>query len=182
MTTSACCDSPSDSPLARYAGGYALDPAVTGGPVSNWKDLLEGPISRRFDGAVVPRFLPPDPAELARRLGTVTLDPGTSDDGAWWLPAELVQPYTAELDARFPDGAVVPSVVLRAPVEGDHGDVTAIGRWRDGTWRLEMKRTLDTGSTYDVAISDGTYLWVAVFDHAQTRHSWHMRPLRLRSR
>jgi len=43
-----------------------------------------------------------------------------------------------------------------------------------------MKRALDTGSTYDVALRDGTYLWVAVFDHSQTRHSWHMRPLRLR--
>ena len=38
-----------------------------------------------------------------------------------------------------------------------------------------MKRALDTGSTYDVALGNGTYLWVAVFDHTQTRHSWHMR-------
>jgi hypothetical protein len=171
---------PPDSPLARYPGGYALDPAVTGGPVSNWKDLLEGPISRRFDGAVVPRFLPTDPAELDSRLGAVKLDPGASDGGSWWLPSNLVQPYTAELDARLAEGSVVPSVVLRRQVAGDRGDVSAIGRWSDGTWRLEMTRTLDTGSSYDIAIRDGIYLWVAVFDHAQTRHSWHTRPVRLR--
>lgn len=171
-----------DSPLARYAGGYALDPVTTGGPLNNWKDLLEGPISRRIDGAVVPRYLPKDPAELERRLGAVDLDPGASDDAAWWLPAEVTQSYTAELDASLPEGAVVPSVVLRGPVEGDHGDVSAVGRWRDGIWRLEVKRAMNTQSPYDVAIATGTYLWVAVFDHAQTRHSWHMRPLRLHVR
>jgi hypothetical protein len=37
-----------------------------------------------------------------------------------------------------------------------------------------------TGSPYDVAITEEAYLWVAVFDHAQTRHSWHMRPLAVR--
>jgi hypothetical protein len=70
--------------------------------------------------------------------------------------------------------------MVRRPIEGDRADVAAVGRWSDGLWRLEMKRALDTGSTYDVALGDGTYLWVAVFDHTQTRHSWHMRPLRLR--
>lgn len=171
-----------DAPLARYSAGYAPDPAVTGSSMENWKDLLEGPNSRRFDGSVVPRFLPKDPAEFARRLGTVNLDPASSQDAAWWLPAELAQPYTDELDASLPEGTVVPSVIIRRPITGDRGDVSAIGRWRDGIWRLEMKRALDTHSPYDVAVADGTYLWVAVFDHAQTRHSWHMRPLRLRIR
>ena len=94
-----------------------------------------------------------------------------------WLVAGLL---LVSLATGFAEGAVVPSVVLRGPIEGDHGDVSAIGRWSDGTWRLEMKRDLNTASPYDVPISDGTYLWVAVFDHSQTRHSWHMRPLRIR--
>jgi hypothetical protein len=108
---------------------------------------------------VVPRFLPADPADLERRLGALNLEPELSNDGEWWLPTDLVQPYTDELDARFPEGTVVPSVILRGPVEGDRGDVSAIGRWSDGVWRLEMNRALDTGSPYDVAITDATYLW-----------------------
>ena len=170
---------PSDSPLDRYAGGYAPDPGAGGGSLQNWRDLLEGPISRRIDGGVVPRFLPADPSVLAR-YGKVDVDPASSDEAPLWLPAEEARPYSSELDATFPDGSIVPSVMVRRPIEGDRADVAAVGRWSDGLWRLEMKRALDTGSTYDVALGDGTYLWVAVFDHTQTRHSWHMRPLRLR--
>ena len=59
------------------------------------------------------------------------------------------------------------------------GDVAAVASWEDGTWRLEVARKLDTGSEFDVPIGDGTYLWVAVFDHTQTRHSLHMHPVRL---
>ena len=172
---------PPDTPNERYAGGYAPDPARGGGPVRNWKGLLEGPLSVRFDGGVVPRFLPQDPAVL-ERLGRVNLDPGASDEGDWWLPVNLVRPYTPQLDAMYPVGTIVPSVILRGPLEGDHGDVTAVGVWSKGWWRLEARRKLDTGSPFDVAIADGTYLWVAVFDHTQTRHSWHLRPLRIELR
>jgi len=85
------------------------------------------------------------------------------DDGEWWLPMKLVQPYTPALDAMYPVATIVPSVVLRAPLDGDRGDVAAVGTWSRGRWRLEVKRKLDTGSPFDVAIADGIYLWVAVF-------------------
>jgi len=65
------------------------------------------------------------------------------------------------------------------PFEGDRGDVAAVGAWCKGWWRLEVRRELETGSRFDVAIADGTYLWVAVFDHTQTRHSQHLHPVRL---
>jgi len=54
-----------------------------------------------------------------------------------------------------------------------------VADWQDGWWRMEVRRRLDTGSALDVAIGDGTYLWVSVFDHTQTRHSFHLRPLQL---
>ena len=91
----------------------------------------------------------------------------------------LVLPYTPELDALYPVGTIVPSVILRGPFEGDRGDVAAVGTWSKGWWRLEVRRELDTGSRFDVVIADGTYLWVAVFDHTQTRHSQHLHPVRL---
>jgi hypothetical protein len=55
-------------------------------------------------------------------------------------------------------------------------------QWADGWWRMEVKRRLETSSDYDVAIADGTFLWVSVFDHSQTRHSFHLRPLQIEVR
>jgi hypothetical protein len=43
-----------------------------------------------------------------------------------------------------------------------------------------LSRALDTGSDKDVPIQDGVLVWVAVFDHTQTRHAYHLRPLRVR--
>ncbi len=62
-----------DAPLERYAAGYAPDPAVNGSSINNWRDLLEGPYSRRFDGGVVPRFLP----NASWTSNPANLDPGT---------------------------------------------------------------------------------------------------------
>src|SRR3546814_5871666 len=75
---------------------------------------------------------------------------------------------TPELGALFPVGTGMPSVITEAPFEGDRGDVTAVAEWRDGWWRMEVKRTLAAASDYDVSIGDGTYLWVSVFDHADS--------------
>jgi hypothetical protein len=33
-----------------------------------------------------------------------------------------------------------------------------------------------------VAIANGVLLWAAVFDRTQTRHAYHLRPVRLRLR
>ena len=40
----------------------------------------------------------------------------------------------------------------------------------------------DKAAQFPWMASAGTRLWVAVFDHAQTRHTYHLRPLRLRLR
>ena len=75
----------------------------------------------------------------------------------------------------------MPSVLIDGPFQGDRGDVQAVARWNDGWWRMEVRRKLDTGSKFDVALVENhpVYLWVAVFDHAQTRHSQHLHPVKL---
>ena len=76
-------------------------------------------------------------------------------------------------------GTILPSVLIDKPFVGDRGDVTAVGTWQDGWWRLEVTRQLDTKSQFDLPIRSGLYLWVAVFDHTQTRHSRHLHPVRI---
>jgi hypothetical protein len=164
---------PPPNPATRYTGGYTQDPKSGGNFVQNWKTLE--------DGKVVPLWLPLN-AGVLLRLGDVDLDPHASDTGEWWLPRELVVPYAPALDAALPVGTILPSVVIEGPFEGDRGDVRAVAKWSRGWWRLEVSRKLDTGSKYDVPIADNTYLWVAVFDHTQTRHSQHIHPVRLELR
>ncbi len=166
--------SPPENPAARYTAGYSKDPATGGGFAMNWE---------KFDPETVkPRWMPRSPEVLAKRMGSVDIDPEVGDQGLWWMPRSLMEPATPELDARFPVGTIMPSVVAEAPFTGDRGDVSAVAEWSDGWWRLEVKRKLDTDSAFDVAIADGTFLWVSVFDHTQTRHSYHLRPLQIQIR
>src|SRR3546814_6163411 len=95
----------------------------------------------KFDGGPVqPRWLPRSPDLLQQRMGTIDLGPTAGDQGLWWLPRSLVVEATPELDALFPVGTVMPSVIVETPFEGDRGDVTAVAEWRDGWWRMEVKR------------------------------------------
>ncbi|MGI9305411.1 MAG: ethylbenzene dehydrogenase-related protein [Gammaproteobacteria bacterium] len=155
----------------RYTGGYTQDPNTGGGYTMNWEQFN--------DDIIRPKRLPKDPSVLTR-MGPVNLNPGAGDMGEFWLKLEETVPYTATGDI-YPVGTVMPSVLLKGNHRGDRGDVHAASTWRDGWWRMEVKRRLDTGSKYDVAFEHGEplYMWVAAFDHAQTRHSYHIRPVRV---
>jgi len=50
-----------------------------------------------------------------------------------------------------------------------------------GRWTLEMRRVLDTKSAFDVAFSTErpVYISVATYNRTQTRHSEHIRPVRV---
>ena len=57
----------------------------------------------------------------------------------------------------------------------------AKGAWKDGRWTLETRRVLDTGSKYDVAFVPGkpVYITVSTYNRAQSRHSEHIKPVRV---
>jgi len=155
----------------RYTGGYRKDPPGTfSGYELNWEYFSEG--------AMQPLRLPDDGRDLAA-LDPVDLSPDRSDAGEWWLEFNDTRPYAQGPD-ELPVGTVLPSVLPTGRLTGDRGDLKARGHWAAGRWHLELGRRLDTGSDKDVPIADGTLLWVAVFDHAQTRHAYHLRPLRVR--
>ena len=90
-------------------------------------------------------------------------------------------PYSKEEDAKIPVGTVMPGVLISGKYEGDRGDLVGGSRWKDGYWTLETARKLKTGSKYDKDFVPGKdlYMWVAAFDHVQTRHTRHPRPVRV---
>lgn len=167
---------------ARYQGGYWNDP---GRAFYSYNFGFEGPGG--YAGPVTPKRLPNDPAATMAALGRFDAknpelihDEGTR----WWLTETDSAPYSAEADARIPVGTVMPGVVILGAYEGDRAQIRAGARWKDGYWTLEASRDLKTGSAYDVDFEPGTpvYLWVAVFDHTQTRHTRHVRPVTLKLR
>jgi len=158
----------------RYTGGYTKDPKPKGGGgyEMNWEKFS--------DDGVVPKYLPADPSMLAP-FQSVDLTPTVGDEVPLFLNKADVVSYDPALDTMdaFPVGTIMPAVVVERPMEGDRGDVTSVSRWENGVWTMEVKRKLNTGSKYDIAFSSErpTYLWVAAFDHAQTRHSRHIHPV-----
>lgn len=163
--------------IPRYTAGYRKDPPGTySGYEMNW-ELFD-------EGEMLPLRLPDDPAELPDP-GVLSLSAQDSDDGdprmTGWMEYNDTHPYAAGVD-DLPEGSLLPSVLPTGPLTGDRADIRARGRWQDGRWHLELARRLDTGSARDVPVTDGTLLWVAVFDHAQTRHAYHLRPVRIRVR
>ena len=160
-----------DPEKSRYTGGYTQDPDDGGGYTMNWE---------KFDTDVVtPKYLPKD-ASLLARLGDVELNPHVSDSGEFWMNIEETIPYS-ESEDTYPVGTIIPSVILKGPRLGDRGDVYAASEWKDNYWTMHVRRKLDTGSQYDVPFIPGEplYMWVAAFDHAQTRHSYHLRPVKV---
>jgi Ethylbenzene dehydrogenase/Prokaryotic cytochrome b561 len=157
---------------SRYTGGYTQDPKTGGGFEQNFEKIKDSAF-------VKVRFLPKNLAEQQRLLGNFNPDPNVGDDGTYSMRMSEVVPWSAEADAAIPVGTVIPSVLVDQPFTGDRGDVSVHAQWKGGWWTLEAKRKLDTGSQFDQPIVDGMFMWLAVFDHNQVRHTRHVRPLQL---
>jgi hypothetical protein len=156
----------------RYTGGYTQDPKTAGGFEQNFVRVPDSDLVRV-------KWLPRNLAAQQARMGRFDPDPEKSDEGEYAMPLASVVPWTPALDAKVPVGTVIPSVVFDQPFAGDRGDVEAVAHWQDGVWTLEASRVLDTGSKFDQPIANDMFLWVAVFDHNQIRHTRHIHPLRL---
>jgi hypothetical protein len=159
-----------------YRGGFGGDPGT-----SNYTENFEPGAPKAYSKIVFPRRLPKDFDAMAAALGKIDLDPnhGESDGARWFMTEEESTPYSREVDSKIPIGTVVPGVIISGSYAGDRADVRCAARWAAGRWALEVTRQLDTGSPYDVAISTGTFLRVAAFDHSQINHTRHVRPIRL---
>lgn len=165
----------------RYSAGYLQDPGKAF-YVYNYKGEPPG----GYRGPIGLQRLPKDHRTMTAKLGKIDLTPGVSDDEGtqWWMFEDETVPYSKEHDHTIPVGTVMPSTLIIGTYEGDRNDVTAAPRWKDGWWTLETKRKLKSTSKYDVDFTEAKplYMWVSVFDHNQTRHTRHVRPLRLELR
>ncbi len=156
-----------------YAGGFAIDP---GPPAYQWNVSFS---TEAADAAsVLPIRLPRDLAQIVQALGRISNNPSESDSegSRWWMTEAETVPYTPERDAKVPDGTIIPSIVVPDRLEMTSTSIRGAARWAAGRWSLEMTRRLYTGSSHDIPITTGTMLWVAAFDHAEKRHTRHLRP------
>ena len=139
----------------RYTAGYQQDGDMGGSYILNWKWYNSE--------SVVPKRLPLAPSHDAQ--GYVS-----------WFDYKA---YSPELD-NLPVGSLIKSVLYRSnQIEGGRADVRAFGRYSNGYWNLEIVRKKKAAEETDIDLSNGICLWVSAFDHAQTAHTRHVKPLRL---
>lgn len=175
-------DRPADPTRAQiagevpYRGGYIPDSRAT----SLYGDNFEPQPVGGYERPVQPKRLPVDWRATYAALGKVDLEPdqGDSEGARWWMTMAESKPYSSDLDARIPVGTVIPGSLILAEKLGQQADIKGAARWGAGKWTLEMARRLEAEYP-DVPIGGNTRMWVAVFDHAQTYHTRHIRPVRL---
>jgi hypothetical protein len=160
----------------RYAGGFALD----AGPLAYLDNFNPEPPGG-YLAPVQPRRLPKHPAAMTAAMGRIQddADQSESEGARWWMSEEESAPYAKSADAAIQVGTVIPGVIMRSAAQNDATAVRGVARWAAGRWVLEVARRLDTGGKWDLAIASGLLMWVAAFDHSETRHTWHIRPLQL---
>jgi hypothetical protein len=160
-----------------YKGGYAADPGT-----ANYANNFEQRGPGGYERPVQPKRLPKNWQATWAAMGRVDLHPnvGESEGAHWWMTEAESVPYSAEADAKFPLNALIPGVLIMGKYSGDRADIRGAARWAAGRWALEVARRLDTGSPFDSPIATGVGMRVAAFDHAQIRHTRHIRPLLLK--
>jgi hypothetical protein len=168
------------SKLARYQGGYWGDPG-SAYYLYNFMRLRPGEYHPGDPVAI--RRLPKDYVTMAKAMGHWDPDPNASvDDGShWWMLEDETIPYSQEADDKIPVGTIIPGVLISGEYTGDRADLSGEAHWGAGHWTLVTSRALRTGSKYDQDFVQGRdlYMWVSVFDHTQTRHTRHPRPVRI---
>jgi hypothetical protein len=101
-----------------------------------------------------------------------------NNGGTYWIPNATKIPFD---DSKFKPGDEVSSIIV-APFEGDRGDIQVSIKWENGKWTQEIARKLVTGSATDVQFDDLAKQYgfgVAVFDNAQVRYAYDVRPMLL---
>ena len=164
---------PADPSKDRYTGGYFADPKTGGGYDYNFVKL--DPTKSLSETYVRPKMLPPTNNILPNP------DPTTSEhEATWWIHKVQGIPYTPEADT-YPVGTLIPNIVLE-PFAGRPGGRQSAGRLAAraaGPSKCAGRST--RRAPYDVAFVPGkpVYITVATYNRVQTRHSEHIKPVRV---
>src|SRR5262245_21349483 len=163
---------PADPTKARYTAGYYADPDNGAGYAMNFTTV--DPSKPVDDTYVIPKVLP-----LDKRVIQSSADATTLESPIFWIHKSQSIPYTKEADT-YPVGTVIPDIIVE-PFTGDRADIRAKGAWHQGRWTLEARRVLDTKSKYDVpfVLGEPVYITVATYNRSETRHSEHIKPIRV---
>jgi cytochrome b subunit of formate dehydrogenase len=159
-----------------YRGGFIQDPRTA----QLYSDNFDRQPLGGYEQPILPKRLPKNWKATYEALGRIDTDPNHSDaeTSRWWMNMEESEPYSAKRDAEIPVGTMIPGSLILVDDIGQRADVTGMARWAAGHWTLEVARKL-AAKAPDVPITSGTYMRVAVFDHAQIYHTRHVRPIRL---
>jgi len=93
-----------------------------------------------------------------------------------WMESDRYLPYRVSLD-NYPAGAAIPGMLV-SRMAGDRGDIYARGQWRNGLWTIELSRNKNTGSKFDVTLKNELWIGLAVFDNAEKKHAYHLKPIK----
>ena len=120
-----------------------------------WNHDLPGPGRKNAGRHYDPRL--PGPSPAAGNVGRGGKQPAFMQDPSRppSLPGVLARDEIVPFDgSRFKAGDTVPGRILSRPV-GSQADIRCAGVWRDGQWRLEIQRALNTGHDDDVVFKPG---------------------------
>ncbi|RFB85513.1 hypothetical protein B5K08_26205 [Rhizobium leguminosarum bv. trifolii] len=158
----------------RYEGGFVVD-----------EDEIPSELNFRssFAGqSVKPLRLPAMAGSLqtAERLNLLAHHSKSAEDIRYWgLRKTESVAYSPAIDAQIPDGAVLPGLLINDDKPVPEGEPQCAADWAVGFWTLECRRSIISADRDDLTFSSGMLMWLAPFDHAQTRHSYHLRPIKL---
>ena len=160
---------------ARYKGGYTAERGQ-----ERFTDNFVLARPRDYSKAVQPKRLPRRVATLTVSLGRVRNSPDLSEEEAaqWWLTPGDSIPYSQTADDAIALNTVIPGVIVLKPDTDGDGPVGA-ARWSAGRWTLTVARKLTPAKGAGLPFTTGIMIWVAAFDHSETRHTRHLRPITL---
>lgn len=105
----------------------------------------------------------------------------SKDDKYYVIPSKKV-PFVD----TFKEGDIVPGIDIK-PMMGGRADILARNHYENGTWTLEVMRSLKTdgenAETQDVQFSDMSKSYpfgIAVFDNSQINHLYHLETLEMK--
>ena len=161
---------------APYRGGFAPDPGTAG-----YLDNFEPRPGDDYRQPLKPRRLPRDFKASTLAMGRIDLDPnhGESEGARWYMTESESKPIPPSSMPEFRSAPSSRASSCPASFPASAPSVRCAAQWQSGRWALEAARRLDSVSRFHVPITTGTFLRVAAFDHAQVRHTRHMRPIRL---